>query len=65
MTKKDYELIAAAMYRARPIATLVPAELPILRQQFTLDCEAIAGALSAQNPLFNRARFLAACGIQS
>jgi hypothetical protein len=32
MTRKDYELIAAAIRDAQPIAALAPADLPILRQ---------------------------------
>lgn len=56
MTRKDYELIAAAIKtqvagHERDLATKVVAE-------------AIAQALQRDNPRFDRARFLKACGFE-
>jgi hypothetical protein len=55
MTKKDYELLAAAMYRA-----WVSVEndcAPAVR----MTSEMLADALTGDNPNFDRGRFLAAC----
>lgn len=58
MTRKDYQLIAAALYRARP--TEASGALEVL--QWVSDSLSIADALQADNPRFDRRRFLAACG---
>jgi hypothetical protein len=59
MTRKDYILIAAAIKGARaqfPKQTLHGSRLV---------AEYIADALAHDNPRFDRARFLTACGVQS
>lgn len=56
MTRKDYELIAATIRRTTgegPSPTVVQ----------TIVSRAFADALAADNPRFDRARFLAACGV--
>ena len=64
MTKQDYELIANAIWRASPTA-LAPADLPILRQAWASTAHHVADALAAQNPRFDKARFLTACGVSA
>ena len=59
MTRRDYELIAAALKSEKPQAHWSANKMI----QWQLDCAAIAGALASTNPRFNRNRFLAACGI--
>jgi len=56
MTKKDFELIAAALARCKPSA---------LNTAWYNVVYALADALATTNPRFDRARFLAACGVQS
>lgn len=60
MTRKDYILIAAAMHRnIAPIAGT-----NALRDAIHADyCKALADALQRDNSAFDRARFLAACGV--
>ena len=59
MTKKDFILIAAALKATQPSYAA--------RAQVAHDItiNAIADALATTNPLFDRARFLAACGVPS
>ncbi|HET6725866.1 MAG TPA: hypothetical protein VFH85_07670 [Gammaproteobacteria bacterium] len=64
MTRKDYELIAAAIRSALPTA-LVAADLPLLNQAHGNTALRLAAALASDNPRFDRARFLKACGVQS
>ena len=64
MTRKDYELLAAAIVRATGAAKT--------QEEYILRCsavsgiqqaaEAIAKELHADNPRFDHARFLRACG---
>ena len=58
MTKKDYVLIAAALASVKPTHTA-------LRTQWIMDIEALAARLATTNPRFDRARFLAACGVMT
>jgi hypothetical protein len=60
MTKKDFELIAAALAEAR---YLVDSEPPISAEtaRYRIAGE-IADALATTNPRFDRDRFLDACG---
>lgn len=51
MTRKDYELIAGVLNRFQHDGG--HAEI----------CETMADDLATTNPLFNRARFLTACGV--
>lgn len=53
MTRKDYVRLAQAL-RDAPIASNAGAQWEVITQ-------AIADALAADNPCFDRARFLAAC----
>jgi hypothetical protein len=63
MTRKDYILLAEALASAIP--SVLPNAVPAaVRAQHACDCEAVADAL-AENPRFDRARFLKACGVQS
>lgn len=58
MTRKDYILIAAA------IASM-PTHAPALRTARESAARVLADALAADNPRFDRGRFLKAAGVQS
>lgn len=60
MTRKDYELLASALRSTKPDEK----QNVKFSLQWSGDVAAIANALEADNPRFNRARFLAACGIE-
>lgn len=60
MTRKDYVLIAAAMKRAR-----CRLSEPVALDALGIAAEELAGALAADDAAFDRARFLAACGVRS
>lgn len=68
MTRKDFELIAAAIKASKPVhdtqmddsAVRLSAEM-----QFAATAASIATALAKTNSSFDRARFLAAAGVQS
>ena len=64
MTKKDFELIAAALKTAR-INYHYREVMDILKEHHNRICAEIADALATTNPRFDRARFLAASGVQS
>jgi hypothetical protein len=66
MTRKDYIMLAEALASARPSGEDCgnPERTRGTVDQYARDCEAIADAL-AENPRFDRARFLRACGVQS
>jgi hypothetical protein len=53
MTRKDYVAIAAAIARAQ------------LNQDCQMVADCIADVMARDNPRFDRARFLKACGVQS
>lgn len=55
MTRKDYEIIALALWRLMP-------EDPERQDQWRETVEMIAVALAADNPRFDRDRFWRACG---
>lgn len=64
MTRKDFELIAATLYAAAPIqqgSTSLAYQVACGQHRRT--CEEFAIRLSVLNPRFDRARFLAACGV--
>ena len=74
MTKKDYVLIAAALRgdaaHLAPDAVYksyvtMPAWNKGAYDQWHTTVLAIAAALASDNPRFDRARFLQACGVQS
>lgn len=60
MTRKDYEKLAAAMKHCKPESHVDP----IADYQWQADVQAIAGVLAADNPRFDRKRFLAAAGVE-
>lgn len=55
MTRKDYELIAAAIRRA--------SDAPGYAERNKFVSMELADALYRDNPRFDRSRFLAACGV--
>lgn len=60
MTKKDYILISRALRRALPTN---PFTEPVTAgAQYDACVTALADALAVDNPRFDRARFLDACG---
>lgn len=61
MSKKDYELIAAAFRAARPCA--VGDRGRDWYDGWHAVVDSVADALASDNPRFDRARFLAACGV--
>lgn len=65
MTKKDYIRIAAAIHSGKPLPggeTVHPGGRATAYSVFYQIAEAMADSLAAENPRFNRARFLDACG---
>lgn len=65
MTRKDYELIAAAI--KRQMETLDPGTNSDAVALVALDelARDLAGELQATNPRFDPARFLAACAVDA
>jgi hypothetical protein len=57
MTRKDYQLIANAINEL--VSDFGKGETVAI----SLVADTLADALTATNPLFNRARFLTACGV--
>lgn len=62
MTKKDYVLIARTLNDNRPLHGKPNNPDLFLYNRLAAD---FADALAAQNPRFDRARFLTACGVES
>lgn len=61
MTRKDFELIAKAIARAGASTST-----PIVVQEALDDlARDLAGELKADNPRFDTARFLRACGVEA
>lgn len=58
MTKKDYELVASTLYSE---GAWNSDDTP--KSYFLGICYALADALATTNPRFDRAKFLAACGV--
>lgn len=66
MTRKDFKLIAQAMHDERPIGAVKgKREDDAIVAQFHICCTSLANALRTTNPRFDRAKFLAACGVES
>ena len=64
MTRKDYETIAAALYeRVTELSPRQRTRANALSEQHAALCHNVANALKADNPRFDRERFLAACGV--
>jgi len=57
MTRKDYVRIAAALNYSKP-----PSNEAVLVAWWVRSVHALADVLQADNPRFNRHRFLVACG---
>lgn len=65
MTRKDYVMIAAALWRSKPLAILNPRMDAVRQSVYEMAVRNIADALAADNAAFDRARFLKACGVSS
>ena len=69
MTKKDFELIANTLRSEDPRTKHYPDmtdwEKGVAGEEWNTTVLAFADALATTNPRFDRARFLAACGVQS
>lgn len=63
MTKKDFELIAAILDNGLIVAPSSMAETA--REQRDEYARRFADRLAEENPRFNRARFLRACGCRA
>lgn len=65
MTRKDYVALAEALREARvDIQCKEPAEhVSTLKDGVSYAADHIADALAADNPRFDRTRFLKACGV--
>ena len=64
MTRKDYVLIASALSSAKPsfeLFTTNTAAFEADLNQWTKDVQIIAAQLKADNPRFDRDRFIKAC----
>lgn len=62
MTRKDYVLLAQALKQCKTDFSNRNLDHDA---QHKADCNYIAAALAAENPRFDRARFLKACGIEA
>ena len=64
MTRKDYELIAGAVARSRQASSLTKRapERQAKADALRLVATDLAATLAADNPRFDKERFLAACG---
>lgn len=68
MTRRDYAAIAAALLGARRDQgeTITPRlDLSDHNRGVSWAAKSIADVMARDNPRFDRARFLAACGVQS
>ena len=65
MTKKDYVRIAAALNGARVTDSEIISAKALYNNGVDNAAHRIADALADDNPKFDRARFMAACGVQS
>lgn len=64
MTKKDFEAIAGALRDNRDaLSATLPTEAATIQRIHASTCSTIAANLKLQNARFNRAKFLAACGV--
>lgn len=64
MTRKDYILIAAGLKEARSSYAAMP-NVAVYHNGIDNAATRICDALARDNARFDRARFLAACGVQS
>lgn len=65
MTRKDYQLLAEALKKAKPGSdyNYSPSNEGTLTQ-WRVTCSLVAGALAVDNSCFNQDIFFAACGIE-
>jgi hypothetical protein len=63
MTRKDYVAIAGALHRSGMAVGIWPKKTA--EYAIGLVATDIAATMAADNPRFDRARFLKACGVQS
>ena len=61
MTRKDYELISKVLYNSAQATSVNPFTGKTLYDSLVED---FADALAGDNPRFDRARFLDACGVK-
>lgn len=62
MTKKDYELIAKAVYGSRMQSDKLEWQ-DRFNEQHQMTARWLANVLGTTNPRFDRDRFMAACGV--
>lgn len=68
MTRKDYELIAAALRKSSPrfrAGIVDTARHAAHCAQWQCDANMLANALAGDNPRFDLRRFLIACGVET
>jgi predicted dinucleotide-binding enzyme len=63
MTKKDYELIAAAIKRATESVVVASIRQDYVEPVMEDLANDLAGELTKTNPRFDQRRFLVACGV--
>ena len=68
MTKKDYEALASAFIRTKPLFIGDMDSMEYLHHsleygQWKQDVVAVIQALAADNPRFHKGKFMAACGV--
>jgi hypothetical protein len=64
MTRKHFEIIAAALRSTRPPVELMPTDGPAAYSQWRDDVTSMTVALVDTNPRFDQAKFLKACGVE-
>ena len=64
MTKKDYELVAKAIYGSLIQSGSLEWQDRFI-EQHKITARHVAIALERSNPRFNRDKFMAACGVQN
>ena len=63
MTRKHFVMLAAALAQSKPPRGRDPLGTLLADTQHARDCTAVADVLAQDNPRFDRARFLKACGV--
>ncbi len=65
MTQTQFELIARTLWRSKPLAILNPQMDAVRQSVYEMCVRNLADALAPTNPRFDRAKFLAQCGVAS